>query len=113
MNNRLKMYILIKKAVPSDLAPLVAAHASLAGYLAFRGFPETDEWVNPGPFYKTICAVTDEEFERAKQFDDRTILTASEMGGQEVAIAFAPRREWPKMFNFLTLWKTKHAAESL
>ena len=113
MNNRLKMYILIKKSVPVDLVPLVAAHSSLAGYLAFRGFPETDEWVNPGPFYKTICAVSDDEFERARQFDDHTILTASELGGQEVAIAFAPRREWPKMFNFLPLWKAKHATESI
>lgn len=111
MNNRLKMYILIKKSVPVDLAPLVAAHAAVAGYLEFKGFPDTDEWANPGPFYKTICAVSDDEFERAKAVEEYKVMTASELQGAEVALVFAPRREWPKMFNFLTLWKAKHAAQ--
>jgi hypothetical protein len=113
MNDRLKMYILVKKSVPSDLVPLITAHAAVAGYLEFKGFPDTDDWANPGPFYKTICAVSDDEFERARQVEDNKVMTASELGGSEVAIVFAPRREWPKMFKFLTLWKTKHAAESI
>jgi len=63
------MYILIKDDVPPGFAVLAAAHASLAGYLKFKQTPEVIEWLS-GPFYKTVCRVSDTEFERAKEFSE-------------------------------------------
>jgi peptidyl-tRNA hydrolase len=100
----LKMYILIREAVAPGFAVLAAAHASLAAYLKFKDSPEVAEWLS-GPFYKAVCRVTDEEFERAKSFEDHVVLTESALQGQEVAIAFKPRREWPKAFRFFRLYK--------
>ena len=42
---------------------------------------------------------------RAAMVADHVVLTESALGGQEVAIAFKPRREWPKAFRFLRLYK--------
>lgn len=100
----LKMYILIREAVPPGFAVLAAAHASLAAYLKFKDAPEVTEWLL-GPFYKAVCRVSDAEFERAKELAEHVVLTESALGGQEVAIAFKPRREWPKAFRFLRLYK--------
>ena len=36
---------------------------------------------------------------------DHVVLTESALGGQEVAIVFKPRHEWPKMFKFLRLYR--------
>jgi peptidyl-tRNA hydrolase len=102
--SHLKMYILIRESVAPGFAVLAAAHASLAAYLKFKDTPEVAEWLS-GPFYKAVCRVTDEEFERAKTFEDHVVLTESVLQGQEVAIAFKPRREWPKAFRFLRLYK--------
>jgi peptidyl-tRNA hydrolase len=100
----LKMYILIREAVPPGFAVLAAAHASLAAYLKFKEAPEVAEWLS-GPFYKAVCRVSDAEFERAREVADHVVLTETALGGQEVAIAFKPRREWPKLFRFLRLYK--------
>lgn len=104
-SGHLKMYILIRESVPTGFAVLAAAHASLAAYLKYRDAPEVGEWLS-GPFYKAVCKVTDEEFERAKAFEDHVVLTESALGGQEVAIAFKPRREWPKAFRFYRLYRS-------
>jgi peptidyl-tRNA hydrolase len=98
------MYILIRESVPTGFAVLAAAHASLAAYLRFRESPEVADWLS-GPFYKTVCRVTDEEFQRAKEVTDHVVLTESAIDGQEVAIAFRPRGEYPKSFRFLKLFK--------
>ena len=98
------MYILIKESVPLGFAVLAAAHASLAAYLKFRESAEIAQWLS-GPFYKVVCRVTDVEFEKAKTIEDHVILTESGLGGQEVAIAFKPREEWPRAFKFLRLYK--------
>src|SRR5215208_1684120 len=97
--SKLRMYILIRESVPTGFAVLAAAHASLAAYLKFRDAPEVAEWL-AGPFYKTVCRVTDEEFARAKETPDHVVLTESALGGQEVAIALKPRAEYPKAFRF-------------
>ena len=101
---KLRMYILIRESVPVGFALVAAAHASLAAYLKFRDAPEVAEWL-AGPFSKTVCKVTDEEFERAKEVADHVVLTESALGGQEVAMAFKPRPEYPKQFRFLRLYK--------
>ena len=100
----MKMYILIKETVPLGFAVLAASHASLAAYLKFKNSSEVTAWLS-GPFYKVVCKVTDEEFEKAKTIEDHVVLTESGLGGQEVAIAFKPREEWHKSFKFLRLYK--------
>lgn len=101
----MKMYILVKDSIPTGFAILATAHASLAAYLKFKDTDEIHNWLNPGPFYKVICKVNDAEFEKAKETTDHVVLTESALGGQEVAIAFKPREEWPKSFKFLSLYK--------
>ena len=100
----MKMYILIRESVPLGFAVLAAAHASLAAYLRFSDTPEVGQWLS-GPFYKVVCRVTDPEFEKAKTVDDHVVLTESALEGHEVAIAFKPREEWPKMFRYLKLFR--------
>jgi len=100
----MKMYILIKESIPTGFALIAAAHASLGAYLKFKDTPEVSQWL-AGPFYKTICKVTDDEFENAKVVPDNVVITESALGGQEVAIAFKPREEWPKNFKFFRLYR--------
>lgn len=101
----MKMYILVKESIPVGYALVAVAHASLAAYLKFQDSPEVSEWLS-GPFYKTICKVTDAEFEQAKIVPDHVIITESKLDGAEVAIAFKPRAEWPKSFKFYRLYKS-------
>jgi hypothetical protein len=98
----MKMYILIKESVPTGIALVAAAHASLAAYLKFKDTPEVQEWL-AGPFFKVVCKVTDEEFERAKECPDHVVVTESALGGAEVALAFRPRDVWPGAFRFFRL----------
>lgn len=98
------MYILIREAVPTGFAVLAAAHASLAAYLKFADSAEVKEWL-AGPFYKTVCRVTDDEFAKAKEGADHIVITESALDGQEVALAFKPRAEYPKAFRFFKLFK--------
>ena len=101
---KLKMYILVKESVPTGFAMVAVAHASLATYLKFQDSDEVGDWL-AGPFYKTICRVSDVEFEKAKSFDDCVVITESALDGQEVAIGFKPRAEWPKPFSFYSLYR--------
>jgi len=100
----MKMYILVRDDVPLGFAMVAVAHASLAAYLKFRDAPETAQWLD-GPFFKAVCKANAREFENAKAVEDHVVLTESALGGREVAIAFKPREEWPKMFRFLRLYK--------
>ena len=100
----MKMYILIKDSVPLGYAMVAAAHASLAAYLKFRDCEEVKQWL-AGPFRKAVCKVSEEEFEKAKDVPDHVVLTESALDGQEVAIAFRPRAEWPKAFKFYPLYR--------
>lgn len=100
----MKMYILIKEGVSPGYAVVAAAHASLATYLKFRETAEVDEWLS-GPFYKTICTVSDDEFESAKRLRDHVVITESSLGDTEVALGFRPREEWPRSFKFFRLYR--------
>jgi peptidyl-tRNA hydrolase len=104
MADRMKMYILIRESVPLGFALVGAAHASLACYLKFKDAPEVAEWLS-GPFYKAVCRVSDAEFEAAKSTGDHVLLVESALAGQEVALAFKPRLEWPKAFKFYRLYR--------
>ena len=98
------MYILVRESVPLGFALVATAHASLACYLAYANAPEVAEWL-AGPFRKAVCKVSDEEFERAKQVADHVVITESALEGQEVALAFRPRSDWPKSFQFFRLYR--------
>ncbi|MBU6950940.1 peptidyl-tRNA hydrolase [Hahella sp. HN01] len=100
----MKMYILIKDTISSGYAMVAAAHASLAAYLKFQDTAEVREWLS-GPFYKTLCKVNEKQFEKAKTFADHVVITESALEGQEVALAFKPREEWPKDFKFYPLYR--------
>ena len=100
----MKMYILVKENIPTGFAILGAAHASLAAYLKFQETEEVKEWLS-GKFYKVICRVNEKEFEKAKTFEDHVVLTESALDNAEIAIAFKPRKEWPKPFGFYKLYK--------
>ena len=100
----MKMYILVRDDVPLGFAMVAVAHASLAAYLKFKDSPEVSAWLE-GPFFKAVCQVGAKEFENAKLVEDHVVLTESALGGREVAIAFRPREEWPKMFRFLKLYR--------
>ena len=90
--------------MPLGFALVAASHASLAAYLEFRDAPEIQSWL-PGPYCKTICNVNDAEFEKARGFQDRVVITESAMDGQEAAIAFKPREEWPTPFRLYSLYR--------
>jgi len=99
------MYILVRNDVPLGIAMVAAAHASLAAYLKFKDEPNVQRWLN-GPFFKAVCKVSPQEFERAKMVEDHVVISESALDNREVAIAFAPRQEWPKMFRFLPLYRS-------
>lgn len=100
----MKMYILVLEDVPLGFAMVAVAHASLAGYLKFQHTPEVADWLR-GPFFKAVCKVNPKEFGNAKLVEDHVVITESALGGREVAIAFKPREEWPRMFKFLRLYR--------
>jgi hypothetical protein len=100
----MKMYMLVRDDVPLGFAMVAVAHASLAGYLKFHDSPEVQEWLS-GPFRKAVCKVNAKEFENAKLVEDHVVLTESALGNREVAVAFKPRHEWPRMFKFLRLYR--------
>lgn len=107
MNEKhLKMYILIKKSLPSHKI-IAAAHASLMCYLKFQDRLEVQEWVK-NSFRKVVCEVSDKEFEAAKCENDYIIVTEmafKETNHEEVALAFKPRIDWPTEFKFYPLMK--------
>lgn len=105
MESTLKMYILVRDDVPLGFAMVAIAHASLAAYLRFKDEPDMQQWLS-GPFFKAVCKVSPQEFERARLVEGHVVITESALGNQEVAIAFAPRQEWPKMFRFLSLYRS-------
>lgn len=47
------------------------------------------------PFHKGVCKVTDEEFERAKSFENSIVLTQLALGDEEIAIPPSPVRSGP------------------
>jgi peptidyl-tRNA hydrolase len=100
----MKMYILIKDSVSLGYAMVAAAHASLAAYLKFQDSQQVKQWL-AGPFRKAVCRVSAEDFEKAKAVEDHVVLSESALDGQEVAIAFKPREEWPKYFKYFPLYR--------
>lgn len=95
---RLKMYVLVRKRVPVGIGTVNAAHAALATYVRYRDDADTRRWLSPGPFYKVVVAVTDAQFRRAKRVPHHVVIREDKYHNAEVAMAFKPRRNWPKSF---------------
>lgn len=104
VETRLKMYILVKDTVPLGLAVNSVGHSTLACYRKFSEHPDTVEWVNSPSFAKTTCVVPSGQFEAAKRVEDHIVMTERALDGEETCIAFRPRREWPKHFQFFALF---------
>ena len=104
--NNLKMYVLIKDWVDVGHAVNSACHAG--AMIRKRGWPDDDpvmeEWYATS-FRKVTCKVTEEQFEKAKEYDDWFTVEEMAFDGKEVILVFKPRREWPRFFNFLKLWR--------
>lgn len=66
--------------------------------------PIMKEWYDTS-FRKVTCKVNEKEFEKAKEYGDYFVVTEMAFDTQEVILVFKPRKEWPKFFNFLRLWK--------
>lgn len=99
----MKMYILIKDEVPAKMAPVIAAHASLACYKKYKDDPDMIEWVN-SIFKKVVCKVNEKEFQNSLKDEKYVLLTESSLDHREVAVAFAPREEFTKQFRFFKMW---------
>jgi len=83
---------------------VAVAHASLAGYLTFRDTPEVAQWLS-GAFFKVVCQVNAKAFENAKSAPDHVVITEAALGNREIALAFKPREDWPRMFKFMRLYR--------
>lgn len=111
----LKMYFLIKDSIDIGHAVNGMGHA---GAMIERNWPEwkteapymqnvqdtmmTEWWTS---FRKCTCKVTQKQFDKAKTYGDYFIVTESFYDDAEVILVMKPRREWPKFFNFLPLYK--------
>ncbi len=100
----MKMYILVKESVPMGCAIVAVAHASLAAYLKYQNSPEVKQWL-AGPFNKVDCKVDGVDFERAKLEPNNVVITESALNQEEVAIAFMPRENWPKSFQYFPMYR--------
>jgi len=99
------MYIFIKDNIPDNMAPVVAAHASLSCYLTFEKNVDMIKWRTTS-FKKVVCRVNDKEFEELKNSNLLfNVTTESSLGGKEVAITFCPIETYPKNFKNFKLWK--------
>jgi peptidyl-tRNA hydrolase len=99
----MKMYILIKDDVPVKMAPVIAAHASLACYKKYEDDPDMIEWVH-SIFKKVVCKVNEKEFQNSLKDEKYVLLTESSLDNREVAVAFVPRVAFTKQFRFFKMW---------
>ena len=105
MEKPYKSYVLIMDWVDVGHAINSAAHAGALLMKEWENTPEVEEWLRDS-FRKVTCKVTPEEFERAKQFEDKIVITELAFDKAEVAMVFKPRRGYPKFFQFLKLYNT-------
>lgn len=108
IHGKLKMYILVKETIPVGLAMAAVGHACVSCYDQFtsHGNQDMKNWKD-WSFRKVVCKVTEKEFEKAKTYENRCVMTERNLAieNKESAIAFCPRPEWPYFFNSLKLWK--------
>jgi len=103
----MKMYIVLKSDIPDKLAPVIAAHASLACYRKYQNDDRMSIWIQ-GVFKKVVCVTDAQQFEQLKHETDYVSITESSLDHKEVCIAFCPREEFPRKFKFLEMWTPQH-----
>ena len=101
----LRMYILVRDTMPLGIAAVSISHAALACYLDFEDRQDMQDW-RAHSFRNVVCLVTDEEFEAAKTVPLHTVISESNFGDTEVALAFCPRplKQWPRAFRQFRLY---------
>ena len=97
------MYLLVKSGLPLGHQVNCVAHAAIKCYLEYQDHPETQEWLE-NSFRKVTCEVTPEQFEIAKKYDDWIVFEEKDIGGEEVVLAFRPRKEWSQRFSSFRLF---------
>ena len=100
---KIKTYICLLDWVDPGHAINSAAHAGTIIMLKWGDDPFVKYWIDDR-IRKVTCSVRQEQFDYLEQFDDYEIITELAFDNQEVGMVFKPRYEWPKYFNFLTLW---------
>jgi len=109
----LKMYFLIKDYIDIGHALNSMGHA---GAMIDREWPKCNVSTDPDynelmnewweeSFRKCTCRVTEEQFEKAKTYGDYFAVTEMAFDEDEVILVMKPRREWPRFFSFLPLYK--------
>ena len=98
-----KMYILVKENIPLGFKAVAISHTSLCTYLKFKDDQETKEWLEKS-FRKVIVEVSEEEFEKAKMFDNHVVITESALDNKEIAFLFRPMEKIPSFFKMLKLF---------
>lgn len=101
----MKMYIAVRDNLTIGFALTAVAHAVAAAMDRWRGKDEDfDKWMETS-FRKVIVKVGKREFAGLKKVSDKIVMTESALHGDETAIVFKPREEYPKKFKFLRLYR--------
>ncbi len=99
------MYILILDDLPVGHAINTACHAAVACVIKYQDTNEVKDWLDTS-FRKVTCKVSRKEFDNAmKRENDFVVMTELNLDNRETAVAFKPRDNYHKMFNFLSLYK--------
>jgi hypothetical protein len=88
-------YFLVRNAV-------ALGHAVMAA-LQRTDVPEPTGWLM-GSAETRVCLLDDREFERVRTYRGAIVISSRLYEGQEVAIAFGPRHEWPEEFGQFPDW---------
>ena len=104
----MKMYILVRDSIPLGHQVNCVGHASIVCFVEFKNDPDLQDWWVYS-FRKVTCEVTDEQFEKAKEFEKHVVVKESDLDGVEVAIAFCPREKYNEWFKSLKLFGAKDA----
>ena len=102
-----KMYILVRDdVIQKDIghAILGVAHGVAACSRKFSSCEDYTEW-ELNSFRKVLCRLNDKEFENAKKYADKVLMTESALDGEETCMVFCPRKVYPDAFKWYKLWK--------
>lgn len=102
----LKMYFLIRDDI--DVGHAVNSMGHAGALISIRGWPCDDpimrEWWNTS-FRKCTVKATREQMEKAEKYDDWFQVEEMAFDNERVIMVFKPRREWPRFFHSLPLYK--------
>lgn len=100
-----KMYILVLDDVPLGHAINCAAHGAVFATLRYQDTPEVKTWLER-PARKVTCKVTMAQALKAMEVEeDFVVIREKKLDDKLCAVAFKPRAEYHKHFNFLTLYR--------